>query len=103
MFIYCSECEYWFQEKNNLSFGQCRAKAPIPTKASSDVFIGPYNERAIWMFTRINDGCGEGEVRRKERVEIPEVVKDQTIKIETKSQVNAFEKAVDKARKGLNK
>jgi len=103
MFIYCSECEYWFQEDRMTGFGECRRKAPIPVKGSPDGSIGPYNNRAIWMYTRINDGCGEGEIRRKARIEIPAIVKDQTIKLETKPQVNAFEKAIQKARKGLEK
>ena len=99
MFIYCSECIYWFQNEYTEEFGQCRRKAPIPVHISSEGFIGAYNNRMVWPYVRINDGCGEGE--KGKRPNISELTKDQTIKLDTKGKVNDFELAVQKARKEI--
>ncbi len=99
MFTYCSECKYWVPNEIAIDFGQCRRKAPLPTKQISDGFIGAYNNRAIWMYTRVNDGCGEGETGK--RTLLLDEVADQTLKLETKSQFSAFDRAVQKARKEM--
>ncbi len=99
MFVYCSKCEYWLQNEMLLEFGQCRRHAPSPQKLISDAFVGAYNNRAIWMYTRINDGCGEG--KEGETLNIPGEIQDQTVKFKTRSEVNAFDDAVRKAKKNI--
>jgi len=100
MFVYCAECEYWFENEHTNEFGQCRRKAPIPFVRFSDVFIGSYNSRTIWPYVRINDGCGEGSLGKRKK--ISELTKDQESKIETTRELTAFETAIKKARKGIS-
>jgi|SRR3972149_5585290 len=99
MFTFCGECEYWLQNDFTPEFGQCRRKAPTPQRVYSDAFIGAYNNRAVWTYTRVNDGCGEGE--KGSGLKVSETTKDQTMKFNTKGQVSAFEAAIEKARKGI--
>jgi len=99
MLVYCTECRFWAPNEFTPEFGQCRRYAPSPLRSVGDTFIGAYNNRAIWMYTRINDWCGDGENGKRQLV--PETSRDQTQRFETKGEISAFEAAVEKARKKI--
>jgi len=69
-------------------------------KSISEHFIGPYNHRAIWLYTRNLDFCAEGETGKNE-IEIPEPVEKQEITIDTLPKINAFDDAVRKANENV--
>jgi hypothetical protein len=62
-------------------------------------FIGPYNQRSIWTFTRNTDFCGEGE--KGEIITVPEVSENQEIKLDTLPKINSFDDKIQEAREGL--
>lgn len=101
--IKCLECIYWMTEINQPGMGLCRRHAPLPEHSEKGVnlFIGPYNRRAIWAYTRSVDGCGEGEPGRKveePKEELEQAGQDQTFVIETKPQGSKFDDLIQKAR-----
>jgi hypothetical protein len=102
MIIKCSECIFWLREENNNN-GQCRQKAPRPLVTSKPgAFIGPYNYKAVWPYTREADGCAEGQSGRKMRVQ--EEMRDQlqvreTRKPEEQPTTQSFDDQVRRARR----
>ena len=95
MIVYCSECQYWVRH-NLPEWGQCRRNAPSPQRSIAEHFIGPYNQRAIWPFTRNTDFCGQGETG--EQIEVPEVSENQEAKLDTLPKINSFDSSVQEAR-----
>lgn len=92
MISQCSECIYWLPEENARPFGQCRRLAPSPEVSGKvGAFVGPYNWRTIWPYTRDVDGCGDGREAIKTRIKeqkedqivSKEQMKDQTIEFDT--------------------
>jgi len=97
MIVQCSECIYWLPEENN-NFGQCRRLPPSPegAKSGGGPFVGVYNYRVIWPYTRDIDGCGEGRAGKRQ---IPkEERRDQTNIREERRTPNSFDELVQKAR-----
>ena len=94
LIVYCSECEFWVRHKIP-EWGQCRRNAPSPIKSISDNFIGPYNHRVVWLYTRNTDFCGQG-IKGK-IVVIPEVSKDQEVKLDTLPKIKSFDTQVREA------
>ena len=95
--VQCSECIYWFQEENS-NLGQCRKHAPQPkvmTKGTGP-FVGPYNYRSIWPYTRDTDACGEGTAGARPKFK-PET-RDQTLIKEELKTPNSFDEMVKRAR-----
>lgn len=95
LITYCTECVYWV-EHTLPEFGQCRRHAPSPQRSGAEHFIGPYNQRSIWTFTRNTDFCGEGE--KGEIVTVQEVSENQEIKLDTLPKINSFNESVVEAR-----
>ena len=98
MIVQCSECIYWLPEENS-NFGQCRRLPPSPevAKSGGGPFIGPTNYRAIWLYTRDSDGCGEGRAGKRQ---VPkEEIRDQTSIREEKRTPQSFDEMVKRARK----
>lgn len=78
MIIQCVDCIYWLEEEKSPHFGQCRLKAPLPEVSGKvGAFVGPYNWRTIWPYTRDADGCGEGKPGTRMRPK--EQMKDQVV------------------------
>ena len=98
MIIQCPECIYWFQEENS-DFGQCRRNAPRPKviTTSPGAFIGPYNARAIWPYTRGTDGCGGGE--RGKRSDFTFEFRNQTSLREERKSPDSFNGMVERAKR----
>ncbi len=103
MKITCYECEYWEQNESTPEFGQCRRKAPNPIRSESEGFIGAYNHRAIWLYVRINDYCGEAVLKKDKRERIPDEIKRQEVKFDTLPEISEFAASVEKAKKELAK
>ena len=103
MIVFCSECEYWLQEESLPEIGQCRRKAPIPDKIGGTTFNSPHTNRVYWPYARINDGCGEGALKRDKQIRVPESTKKQETILDTLPKINAFDMAVNKARKSVEK
>lgn len=97
MIIQCSECIYWLPEENN-NFGQCRRLPPAPevAKSGGSPFIGHANYRAIWLYTRDVDGCGEGRAGKRQMPK--EEIRNQTSIREEKKTPQSFDDMVRKAR-----
>ncbi len=106
MITYCADCEYWFKQKTNET-GICRRKSPEPIhNDKGGAFIGFFNFRVIWPFTRSVDCCGEGEIRTtpdEKPEELEEVTQDQTVEVETKPQKSKFDELVKIAEKSLKR
>jgi hypothetical protein len=82
MLLNCKACAYWYQLDNQPEWGECRAEPPSPivtTKAGQPSFVGPYNYRAIWPYTRLIDWCGDGERRLTTKSELDFSLADQTV------------------------
>ncbi len=65
MKVACQQCLYWEAAPDFPGWGECRRHAPSPYVMKADSNIGPYNSRSVWPYTRVQDGCAEGQSRGK--------------------------------------
>lgn len=72
--VNCKDCIYWFNANNTPDTGECRRSNPYPLVQAGEMkFVGYYNFRSIWPYTRSIDWCGKGESSEEEETEQPDV------------------------------